>query len=140
MFFLLVYNLQICYSYKSMLEINIQNVEELIFQNNKIWRDLPDMAYLRDHWRMSKISPIFKAMGKKAILDFLNKVSKDHEKIISKHLGTSVSITKIDRHLIKNMEIKIDEAEDILNLFSDELYPYFSTYRKEDNVYVTFWR
>ena len=123
-----------------MLQINIQNVEELVFQNNKIWRDLPDIMYLKDHWRMSKISPIFKAMGKKAILDFLNKVTKDHEKIISKHLGTSVTINKIDRHLVKNMEFSIEEAEDIINLFSEDLYPYFNTYRTKDKIYVTFWR
>lgn len=123
-----------------MLQINIHNVEELIFQNNKIWRDLPDITHLRDHWRMSKISPIFKAMGKKAILDFLNKTNKDHEKIISKHLGTSVTINKIDRNLVRNMEFPIEEAEELLNLFSEDLYPYFNTYRTKDKIYVTFWR
>jgi len=101
---------------------------------------MPDLMFLRDHWRMSKISPIFKAMGKKALLDFLNKATKDHEKLISKHLGTSVTITKLDRHLIRNYEFPIEEAEDLLNLFDEDLYPYFTTYRKEDKVYVTFWR
>ena len=123
-----------------MFEINIQNVEELIFQNNQIWKDLPDMVYLRDHWGMSNIRPILKAVGKEVILDFLSKISKDHEKIISKHLGTSVKVTKIDRHLIKNMEFHISEAEEIINLLRDEMYPYFTTYRREDTVYVTFWR
>lgn len=125
-----------------MIQINIQNVEEIIFRNDKIWRELPDLRYLREQWRMSKISPVLKALGKKSLLEFLNKIKKEHELIISKHLGTSVSFDKIDYLLVKNLELKIEEAELELNLLEAKqpLYPYFSTYRKNDKIYITFWR
>ena len=89
---------------------------------------------------MSKVSPIFKAMAKKAMIDFLNKVNSDQEKIISKQLGTSVTIDKLDYYLIKNLDFHIDDAEFELSLISEELYSYFTTYRKGDRLYVTFWR
>jgi hypothetical protein len=125
-----------------MVQINIQNVEEIIFRNDKIWRDLPDLRYLREQWRMSKISPVLRALGKKSLLEFLNKSKKEHEFIISKHLGHSVVIDKIDYFLVKNMEFPIEDVELELNLLEAKqpLYPYFSTYRKNNKIYITFWR
>lgn len=125
-----------------MIKVNIQNVEEIIFKNDKIWRDLPDLRYLREQWRLSKVSPVLRALGKKSLLDFLNKVKKDHESIISKHFGTSVVIDKIDYLLVKNMEFDIEDAELELNLLEAKqpLYSYFGTYRKNNKIYITFWR
>jgi hypothetical protein len=125
-----------------MIQINIQNVEEIIFRNDKIWRDLPDLRYLREQWRMSKISPVLRALGKKSLLEFLNKIKKEHESIISKHIGTSVVIDKIDYFLVKNMEFSIEDSELELNLIEAKqpLYPYFATYRKNDKIHITFWR
>jgi hypothetical protein len=125
-----------------MIQINIQNVEKIIFQNDQLWRDLPDLRHLREQWRLSRVSPALRAMGKKAILDFLNKVKKEHENIISKHLGTSVTIDKLDYHIVQNMEFSIEDAELELNLLEAEkpLYSYFGTYRKNNKIYITFWR
>jgi hypothetical protein len=121
-----------------MININLQNVEELIFQNKELWRKMPDLVYLRDQWRMSKMTPMLRALGKRSFLDFLNKVSKKHEDIISEHFGQPVTIDKLDRHIIKNITYSIDDAEDCL--FWEETYPYFSTYRKENRIYISFWR
>lgn len=125
-----------------MIKVNIQNVEEIIFKNDKIWRDLPDLRYLREQWRLSKVSPVLRALGKKSLLDFLNKVKKDHESIISKYFGTSVVIDKIDYLLVKNMEFDVEDAELELNLLEAKqpLYSYFGTYRKNNKIYITFWR
>lgn len=125
-----------------MVRINIQNVEEIIFQNDQIWRDLPDLRHLREQWRLSKISPALRAMAKKSMLDFLNKSKKSHEDIISKHLGTTVTIDKLDYYLVKNLDFPIEDAELELNLLEAEtpLYSYFGTYRKKDRIYITFWR
>ena len=101
---------------------------------------MPDIRYFRDQWRLSKISPVFKAMGKKALLDFLNKINQDQEKIIAEKLGEEILIEKLDYLVVKNMELDIEDAELDLNLVSESLYSYFSTYRTKDKLYVTFWR
>lgn len=121
-----------------MLNINFQNVEELIFQNKEVWQKMPDLIYLRDQWRISRMTPMLRALGKKSVLDFLSKISEKHEKIISEHFDSPVTIDKLDRHVIKNIQYSINDAEDCL--FWEETYPYFSTYRKGNKIYISFWR
>jgi len=121
-----------------MLNINLKNIEELIFQNKELWRKMPDLVYLRDQWRIGKMTPMLRALSKRSILDFLNKVSDKHELILSEHFGQPITIDKFDRHVIKNVEYSIDDAEDCL--YWEETYPYFSTYRKGNQIYISFWR
>ncbi len=123
-----------------MVEINIHNIEEVIFNDSNLWKKLPDLRHIRDQWKLSQMSPVLRAMGQKAKLDFLNKSKKAHEDIISKYLGTTVTITKIDKNVVKNMELNIEDAELDLNLESESLYPRFSTYLKENKLKITFWR
>lgn len=125
-----------------MIKINIQNVEEIIFYDEKLWKNLPDLRYLREQWRLSKISPVLRPLGKKSLLEFLNKIKKEHEVIISKYLKTSVTIDKLDYFLVKNLEFDIEDAELELNLLESQnlLYSYFGTYLKNNKVYITFWR
>jgi len=123
-----------------MIEINIQNVEDVIFNDSNLWKKISDLRHIRDQWKLSKMSPVLKAMGQKAKLDFLNNSKKIHEDIISKHLGTTVTISKIDKNVVKNVELSIEDAELDLNLKSESLYPYFSTYLKNKKLKITFWR
>lgn len=120
------------------MHINIQNIEELIFHDKEIWRKMPDMVHLRDQWRMSRISPVLRAMGRKSVLDFLGKVKASHEDIISEHFGTRVTIDRIERHLVRNDEFLVED--DHVDFKLHDFYTGFSTYRKEGRVYVTFWR
>jgi hypothetical protein len=120
------------------MRINIQNVEELIFQNKEIWQKMPDLMYLRDQWRMSNMTPMLRAMGKKSLLEFLRVAKESHEDIISEHFQTMVTIDKIERHIVKNVEFSVDDED--LNFDSHEIYTAFSTYRKGDKIYMTFWR
>lgn len=116
--------------------INIQNVEDVIFQEPEVWKQMPDLIHLRDQWRMSKISPVLRAMGKKALLDFLKNSKNKHENALSLHFGQAVTIDKIDRNLVKNLELSVDEEDFV----TDELYTGLSVYRKQNKIYITFWR
>jgi uncharacterized protein YjaZ len=120
------------------MRINIQNVEDLIFQNKEIWGKMPDLVHLRDQWRISKLTPVLRAMGKKSLLDFLRSVKQKHEEIISEHFNTYVTIDKIERHLVKSIEFSLKEED--VNLDSHEIYTGFSAYRDKEKVYLTFWR
>ena len=68
-----------------MVEINIHNIEEVIFNDSNLWKKLPDLRHIRDQWKLSQMSPVLRAMGQKAKLDFLNKSKKAHEDIIAKY-------------------------------------------------------
>ena len=125
----------------SMIQINIQNVEELIFNNKEIWKKMPELVHLRDQWRMSKMTPILRAMGRKSLLDFLKSAKNIHEDILSDHFGTEVTIDKVERHLVKNIEFSIENLDEKeMDFELSEIYTSYSVFRDENKVYVTFWR
>lgn len=122
-----------------MVRINIENVEELIFQNKEIWEKMPDLIYLRDQWRISKMTPVLRSLGKKSLLEFLRNAKKSHEEIISDHFQSLVTIDKIERHLVRNISFSVDDDNDVV-FDSHELYTGFSVYRKNNDIFMTFWR
>ena len=99
---------------------------------------MPEMIYLRDQWRMSRSTPLLRALGRKSALDFLSKAKSHHEQALSDHFGEEVTIDKIERHLAKNMEFDV-ECE-LVDFELEEHYTAFSAHREEGRVYVTFWR
>jgi hypothetical protein len=122
-----------------MLRINIENVEELIFQNKEIWEKMPDLIYLRDQWRISKMTPVLRSLGKKSLLEFLRTVKKHHEESMSEHFKSLVTIDKIERHLVRNIVFSIEDDNDVM-FDSHDTYTGFSVYRKNDKIHMTFWR
>jgi hypothetical protein len=120
------------------MKINIQNVEELIFQNKEIWKKMPEMSHLRDQWRMSKMSPVLRALGRKSLLDFLRSAKGAHEDILSEYFKTTVTIDKIERSIVKNIELDVQEEDPSFEF--EDIYTSFSTYRNKDKIYITFWR
>lgn len=119
------------------MQINIQNVEELIFQDKEIWRKMPEMIHLRDQWRISRMTPMLRAMGKKSLLDFLKNAKREHEEILSDYFGKMVTIDRIDRNLVVNKQFIVGEEPE---LEDSEIFTGFSTYRKGNEIKVTFWR
>ena len=123
-----------------MLEINIHNVEEIIFENDKLWLQIPHLKSLKEQWKLGKYSPILRSLCKKSLLDFLNKANKEDEIIISKFLNANVTINKLDYNLVKNYEFNIENIENDLNLLKNEFFNFFSFTRKNEKINITFWR
>jgi hypothetical protein len=119
------------------MRINFQNVEDLIFHDKNVWKSIPDLIHLRDQWRMSKMSPILRALGRKSLLDFLRSAKRMHEDAMSIYFNATVPIDIIELHLVKNIEFGLeDEAE----LEFNDIYSGFSVFRKQDKISITFWR
>lgn len=119
------------------MRINIQNVEDLIFHDKDVWRSIPDLIHLRDQWRVSKMAPMLRAMGRKALIDFLNTAKGRHEKALSEIFGTHVTIDSLDGRLVKNVEFNV--GDDMPEIPGDT-YSGCSSFRRGEKVFVTFWR
>jgi hypothetical protein len=119
------------------MRINIQNVEELVFENKEVWKKMPELIHLRDQWRMSMMTPMLRALGRKSVLDFLRNAKETHEDSLSEYFGTQVTIDKIDRHLVANKSFKVSEEPDLEDA---EIYTGFSCYRTKEDIHITFWR
>lgn len=120
------------------MRINIQNVEELIFHDKEVWRSIPDLVHLRDQWRISKMAPMLRAMGRKAMSDFLGSVKDRHEEALSKRFGSRVTIDRMDTRLVDSVEFSSDE--EFPELPSADSFTGFSSFRRGGRVFVTFWR
>ena len=101
--------------------INLHNVEKLIFEDSELRKKLTSHKDLLHTWALSKQSPDFKAMGQKAILNFLNLITDQEIKIISEYFNEVVSVEKM-----LNTETIIKEA--------------FFVYREGEQFYLSTWR
>lgn len=123
-----------------MIDINIHNVEQIIFENDQIWKKLPRLINYKNQWKLGKLHPELRPLSKRSLLDFLNNLNKEEEKVISKSLNTSIVITKLDYNIVKNYEFEIENLEDSLNILSNEFYSFFIVSRKNNKIDMTFWR
>lgn len=117
--------------------INIQNVEELIFTDKNIWKRMPELVHLRDQWRISRMTPMLRALGRRSLLDFLKSAKGTHEDILSDHFGTIVTIDKIETNIVLNKTIALDEDLCFEDL---DMYTGVSAHRDRDKLHITFWR
>ena len=120
------------------MRLNIQNVEDLVFHDKEARRLMPDLVHLRDQWRVSKMAPSLRAMGRKALLDFLREAKGRHEDALSERFGARVTIDRLEGHLVKNLEFSVDDEFPDLDPEMD--YAGFSSFRRGDKVFITFWR
>jgi hypothetical protein len=118
--------------------INIINVEEKVFYDKEVWRDMPDLVHLRDQWRVSKMSPMLRGMGKKALSDFLSMAKDKHERALSKRFGSEVTIDRIETRIVNNLEF--DAREDFPDIDFKLGYTGFCTHREGEKIFLTFWR
>lgn len=119
------------------MRISIGNAEETLFQDRKAWKHIPDMRAYRDQWAFSKTSPHLRPTGLRAIADFILAAEERHEKALSSHFGTEVTIDKFDPSPIKNVDFMIGEEPDLEPASN---YTGFGVYRDGERAWITFWR
>jgi hypothetical protein len=119
------------------MHINIENVESLIFYDDRFWRAVPQLAHIRDQWKISKMSPDLRFLGKKSLLDFLAQAGQ-HKDPISKYFNSTVTIDSLEYNSVKNLEFKA--SEDHFDPCSEEQYSDICMHRFGDQVKITLWR
>ena len=120
------------------MELNIHNVEELVFYDRNCQRLVPEFRHLFDQWKLAKYSPALRPIGKQAMHDFLDNLTSDHLSVLGEYFGDVVTKFNLDCHIVRNYTFDLSEAEEKLN--SLDGYANFSTSRMGDRVYICFWR
>ena len=124
-----------------MINLNFSNVEELIFYDTDIQNLLGnEMFSIFEQWKMSKRIPYLKSIGQQAILDFINTITDDQIEILENYFGKKVFIEKLNYKIVKNLKIPINKKYICEELCKIEGYSYYTTFRDEDYIHLTFWK
>lgn len=119
------------------MQLNLQNVEELIFYNNKIHSLLPELRHLFDQWKLGQTLPGLRTLAQRSILEFLNSLNDEQIKKLEEHFETTIIVDVLNYKLTSHYESSIDEAGELCK-FSG--YKEFALYRNKDQMYLSFWR
>jgi hypothetical protein len=132
-------NCLIVYLNISMISINLMNVESLIFSDKKVQALLPEFQNTFQRWEFAKVQGL-SFLVQNTTLEFLNLLAEPHIQRLEAHFNTQVTIDKIDPCIVKNLDIPISKTEDVLCDIDATEYKGFALHRKEDQLYISFWR
>ncbi len=121
--------------------LNFSNVEELVFYNKELQQQLPmHMFSMFEQWRLSQRVPFLREMGKQAMFDFLNGLDEDHLAILEEYFGDKIIVEKLNYNIAQNFRIPLNETTLCRELCEVEGFNYYSMWRDEDFLYISFWR
>lgn len=123
-----------------MLKIDHSNIEKLIFENNSIHRLFPSycLNYF-EQWKMGIRFPFLKSLAKQAMLDFLNDLS-NHLDLLEKIFKDQVIVEKLHHEIVLNLKVPLDKVEICNKLCEINIFNYFTTWRDDQYLYISFWR
>ena len=84
---------------------------------------------------------MLREVGKQAMLDFLNEVNNDHLSLLEDYFDERVVVEKLNYDIVENVKLPLSEAGMVCDhLCRIEGFNYFSTWRDESYLYISFWR
>lgn len=125
-----------------MLNINFTNVEPLIFENaDKIQPLLPSYySSFFEQWKLGRQLPMLKQVGRSAMLDFLNHISDEDIAKLEEFFDERIVIEKLNYSIVQNLQIPLDQKDICQKLCEIIDFNYFSTWRDDKFLYISFWR
>ena len=124
-----------------MLDLNLTNVEELVFYDREVQKLLPDSFFsIFEQWRIAKRLPMLSGIGKQAVLDFLNILTDQEIETLELYFGQKIIVEKLNYSVSINLKVPLAKENEICRHLCDINFNYFSTWRDEEHLYISFWR
>lgn len=121
--------------------LNFSNVEQLIFYDREVQKILPiHMFSLFEQWRLSQRMPFLRQLGKQALLDFLNGLTDEDIAVLEGYFDEKIIVERLNYSIVHNLVVPLNDSSLCKALCEIEGFGYFSTWRDEDFLYMTFWR
>ena len=118
--------------------INLQNIEGLIFRDKKVQKLLFDFNQQFNQYLLATKVPGLRSLGKRSVIDVLNNLREEHIVKLREYFNTEITIDRIDYHIVKNYNSDISELES--NLCDFQGFQDLCLYRKDNQIYISFWR
>ncbi len=121
-----------------MIKLDFEKTEELIFRNESLRKKLPEFSHLFNQYNLSIRVPALRPLGKRSILEFLEKVNENQLELISLHLGYKISKDNLDFQIVRNLNFTIENICE--SLCESNTLQNMCISRDNEEIKITFWR
>lgn len=123
-----------------MIHLNVETAEALVFMDAKLRGQLlPSFADVIDQWLVTQTLPFLRSVRRRCVLDFLDRLTPEHVRVIEAHLGQPVEVEGIDTRIVRNL--RAANVEELAQELSKcDGFVNFSLTRDEAGVGATLWR
>lgn len=119
------------------MNINIKNIEELIFYDRKLQKFFPEFQHFFNQWQLGQNIIAMKTLAKRSVVEFLNSLEEKHVKILEEYFKEKVFVDKLDNNIVANYDNFLENEEELCR-FSN--YQDFCLTRDKEKYKITFWR
>jgi hypothetical protein len=120
------------------MQINLGNIEQIIFQNSAVFSCLPELKPFLGQWKISQSVPGMRDMGKRAALNLMNILDDNMLSRISDCIGEDLSILRTSDKLVENISCDVEKLESYICNYDG--FTDLCVYRDGENVEITLWR
>lgn len=121
------------------MRLNFSNVENIVFWDKELHKLLPDKFSIFEQWKLGTMAPGMKEIKKSALLDFLNSLTEVEIEVLEFYFGEKVYVERLNYSIVENFKIPLDSS--ICDTFCKIVkFNYFSTWRDDQYLYISFWR
>jgi hypothetical protein len=122
------------------MQVNIYNVDETIFLDKQIQKELSHLKPLFDQWLLGTKVPALRFLAQKSRLEMLEQLDTESNRaILTNYFNESTSVQPMDYRIVKHYKIPVSETEKTLNAMTGEVKN-FSAARDAEYVYLSVWR
>jgi hypothetical protein len=119
------------------MEINLKNIEELIFFNKEVQQLLPEFRHFFDSWHLGKRFPELAGLGNKMVFDLLSSLKKEHLEKLESYFNDKILVSKLENNIVGNYSSELEFANELCEYTE---YKEFCAYRSKDKLFLSFWR
>ena len=119
------------------MEINLKNIEELIFFDKKLQLLFPEFRHYFDQWQLGKRIPGMEYLGQRSVLDVLNSLDKERILKLETYFSDTILVDKLDNRLVVNFDCNLENCNQICEY---DGYKDFCFHKDGNGIKVTFWR
>jgi hypothetical protein len=119
------------------MEINLKNIEELIFFDKKLQDLLPEYRHIFDQWQIGQRVPGMKSLGQRSVFELLNSLGKKEISVLQNYFNDIIVLNRINNKIVDHYQSFFDDQNDLCQFFD---YKDFCLTMDKDKFNITFWR
>jgi hypothetical protein len=119
------------------MEINLNNIEDLIFYDKKIHAIFPEFRHLFDQWQLGQMIPSMKTLAQRSVLDLLQSLNQKNITKLEEYFNDAIILEKLDPRITANYNWSLEDSNELCQFAG---YLDFCLFRNKDNAFISFWR